>query len=119
MVAFSNDTKIAAIISNGYFNPNDPIAYITLDNNATSFNATNVMFFGEKTDDVLYKFGHNSSINDNILSNAMPNPADYSTYFQANITQNGFYKLYISDNNGNVVKVIYNGILTQGTNQFN
>jgi len=118
MVAHSNDTRIAAIISHGYFNPTEPIAFITLDNSANSFTATNVQFFGEKAEDVHYKFGHNNSINDDLLSNAMPNPAVNSTDFQVNITQNGYYKLYISDVNGNVVKVISTGMITPGIHNF-
>ena len=118
MVAFSNETNIATIISDGYFNPNEPIAYVTLNNNATSFEATNVRFYGEDADNVSYKFNFFNQTHDNLLSNAMPNPAETSTEILVNIPENGHYSLTISDVNGNIVKVITNEYFNQGNVNF-
>jgi len=114
MVAFSNETKIACIISDGYFNPNEPIAYVTLDNSATSFNATNVKFYGNEAENISYKFNFNTQQHSNLLSKNMPNPAVNYTEFNIEIPENGNYKISISDNSGNTIKILANEYLNAG-----
>jgi hypothetical protein len=55
VTAYCNDNKTVCIVSTGYFNPNTPIAYITLDNSVKSFDATNVKFYAEPAANVSYK----------------------------------------------------------------
>ena len=117
MVEFSNDTKTAVIISNGYFNPNNPIAYVTLSNNVNSFDATNVRFYGEDAENVSYKLATGVSFDNNSLSST-PNPANSFTYITVNIPVAGNYKLAIYDDNGSLVKRIANSNFEVGPYTF-
>lgn len=118
MVEFSNNTKTAVIISNGYFNPNNPIAYVTLSNDVNTFDATNIRFYGNEVDNVSYKLANGNSIfNNNSLSNN-PNPATNSTDITVNIPVAGNYKLVIYDNNGNLVKEFANADFEVGQYGF-
>ncbi|MCL2039520.1 MAG: T9SS type A sorting domain-containing protein [Bacteroidetes bacterium] len=118
MVEFSNNTKTAVIISNGYFNPNNPIAYVTLSNDVNSFDATNVRFYGEDADNVSYKLANGSSIFDNNSLSNNPNPATTYTDITVNIPVTGNYKLVIYDNSGNLVKEFECSDLGVGPYQF-
>ena len=117
MLEFSNDTKTAVIISNGYFNPNNPIAYVTLPNDVNTFEANNVRFYGNDVENVSYKLSSENVINNNSLSNN-PNPASIYTEITVNIPETGTYKLAIYDNNGNLVSEIANSEFEIGVYNF-
>jgi hypothetical protein len=117
LVEYSNDTKTAVIISNGYFNPNNPIAYVTLPNDVNTFEAKNVRFYGEDVENVSYKLASSNAINNNSLSNT-PNPAVNYTEISVNIPVAGTYKLVVYDNNGNFVSEVANSDFEIGTYNF-
>jgi len=116
-VEYSNNTKTAVIISDGSFSPNMPIAHITLPKNVSTFEATNVRFYGEKTDNVSYKLA-TGKINNNILS-CSPNPATTFTEIKVNIPVGGTYRIAVYDNNGNLINEVANSNFEIGTYTFN
>jgi flagellar hook assembly protein FlgD len=68
---------------------------------------------------VSYKWGYNANTANDILGQNAPNPVTSSTEIEVDIPENGTYKLTISDNNGNIVKVIANGQFNAGKTNFN
>jgi hypothetical protein len=109
-------TNRAVIVADGYFVPNTPIAYLTMENIA-SIEATDVRFDGQDASDVSYKL--NSAENhfaDNLLAQNSPNPVVNHTTFEITIPETGNYSLVIYDVRGNVVKEIANGNFTANDN---
>ena len=105
----------AVIVADGYFAPNTPIAYLTVENVA-QIEATNVRFDGEDASDVSFKLNaENCSCTNNFILQNLPNPVINHTAFEVNIPETGNYSLVIYDLNGNVVKEIANGNFTAKT----
>ena len=114
MVSFDNNTKKAVIVSDGYFNTDSPVAYVTLPATTNSINATKVKFYGEKVEDVsfdLNKYALNTAQNSVIA----PNPATNYTELTTDIPENGHYKLTVTDATGMIVNTLLNEYLTAGT----
>jgi hypothetical protein len=117
LVEFSNDTKTAVIISDGHFNPNNPIAYVILADDVNIFEASNVRFYGEDVDNVSYKLVSDNVLGSNSLSNN-PNPVTNYTNILVNIPVAGTYRLAVYDNSGNLISEIANSDFEVGTHNF-
>jgi len=109
-------TNRAVIVADGYFAPNAPIAYLTVENIA-QIEATDVRFDGQDASDVSYKLGSaENHFVDNMLAQNSPNPVVNHTTFEITIPETGNYSLMIYDLSGNVVKEIANGNFTANAN---
>jgi hypothetical protein len=120
LVDYSNDTKKAVIVADGYFNPSTPVAYLTINGDVNDVFASKVKFNGEYTDDVEYNLAKTTSaINANYLAQNSPNPVVSSTSFNVTIPEAGNYRLAVYDLNGNVVKVIADGWMEATAYNYN
>jgi len=112
-------TNRAVIIADGYFAPNTPIAYLTVENTSEIL-ATDVRFDGKNAADISFKLNavENDFVN-NLLAQNSPNPVVNTTTFEFTVVEAGNYSLVIYDLSGNVVKEIANGYFTVGKYPFN
>lgn len=119
-VDFSNETKIVVLAGEGYFNANEPVAYVTVNTENNELVANEVRYDGENVSNIVKKLNNNVELDGfDVLAQNMPNPVTNYTTFIVNLEADGNYSLVITDMLGNVVKTIQNGNMKAGTSTFN
>lgn len=116
-VLIVNGENTVVISGVGEFSPNKPIAYITIETNNNELKASDIRLNERELADIRIKLAE-AKVGVNPIISVYPNPALNYTSFIINILNKNNYELAIYDMQGNLVKVIYKGMLNTGSYSF-
>lgn len=102
----------AVLAGSSKFESGEVIAYVTYRPNSNNVELNNIYINGEEANNVVLSTENDNDNTASMLSN-YPNPFSVSTNIAVNIEKTGYYSLNIYDVNGNLVKSLFNGIISK------
>lgn len=115
----SNGTSNVVIAGSGEFTADQVIAYVTFNTENKEINVNNIRINDNNVENASLKFANvETSENNGIMLQNVPNPFTALTNITLNLVESGFYSLSVYDVRGNLVKTIAASEMNAGEATF-